>query len=235
MSTRRPLLAFVLLLATVAPAAAQWVSFRIPRNGACFFTNPEFKGDRFCIGVAENLPTLSAVFSRKISSVRLYGKAEVQAFSAAKYEGQQVLISTSVSDLRRPAEQQDAVGWNDRILSLKVVDNPTRQPHARRARAVTDRDPPENGACLFEAARYRGASYCLEAGKREALPENMAKRVSSVRVYGRAHLKVFDGAGFDGYDLEIWSSVRDLREIASRGDIYQNWNDRIASVEVLGE
>lgn len=235
MTSRRVLLCFVLLLVTAAPAAPQWVSFRIPRNGACFFTNPEYKGDRFCVGVAENLPTLSAVFNRKISSVRLYGKAEVQAFSATKFEGQQVLIATSISDLRRPTEQQDAAGWNDRILSLKVVDNPTREPHARRSRAATSQDPPDNGVCFFEAARYRGTAYCIEAGKREVLPETMVKRASSVRVYGNAHAKAFGNAEFDGDEVEIWSSVRDLRELSSRGDINQNWNDRIVSVEVSGD
>ena len=71
---------FTLGLAAAASAQPRWGRQGMPQAGACFFTDKNFKGDRFCVRPGEQLPSLSKGMGDKISSIRLAGGAEVTVF-----------------------------------------------------------------------------------------------------------------------------------------------------------
>lgn len=86
---------------------------------------------------------------------------------------------------------------------------------------------PRNGACFYEDANYRGQYFCVQSGASlDSLPRNVRDAISSVRVYGRAEVNVFDGDVFRG---QTGSFDADVQNLAREG-----WNDMIRSIRVRG-
>jgi len=110
----------VLLLALLAtpaissPAMAQrWGRERFPRDGVCFFKDPNFKGDYFCLRAGDDLGQMPAGMNDKISSIRIVGRAEVVVFKDIRFGGRSARFDADVRNLR-----QD--GWDDMISSIRV-------------------------------------------------------------------------------------------------------------------
>jgi len=62
------------------------------------------------------------------------------------------------------------------------------------------------------------------------VPQGFSDRISSVRLYGRATVVVFQDADFRGRKLEIRDDVVNLQSFqVSPG---HSWNDRISSIRV---
>lgn len=84
---------------------------------------------------------------------------------------------------------------------------------------------PRNGACFYQDSEYRGRYFCAEAGQQlRTLPGGSDDRVSSIRILGRARVRVFKDTRFNGDSLQFDSDVRDLAD--------EDFNDRISSVQV---
>jgi Peptidase inhibitor family I36 len=106
----RRLLAIGVLLALPAAAAAQrFGRGPFPSSGACFFENVGYRGDYFCVGVGR----VPDGMNDRISSIRVFGRADVTVFRDARFVGGSARFDRSVRDLR-------GEGWNDRISSLRV-------------------------------------------------------------------------------------------------------------------
>ena len=62
-----------LLLSHAGPASAQirWGRGNVPRAGACFYENSDFRGRYFCAGPGETLASLPGGMGDEISSVRI--------------------------------------------------------------------------------------------------------------------------------------------------------------------
>jgi hypothetical protein len=85
--------------------------------------------------------------------------------------------------------------------------------------------PPRDGVCFYEDADYRGNYFCARPGDEESsLPSDINDRISSIRVYGRAEVEIFQDPRFLGDKQRFGSDVRDLKS--------ENWNDRISSFQV---
>src|SRR5690348_4705633 len=98
---------FLIVMATLAASVAaqaqfgpNWSSATPPENGACFYEKHDFKGEYFCLDVNSAWDQLNKTFSRKISSVRVIGKANVKAYSGANFAGNSVLINDRTPDLK---------------------------------------------------------------------------------------------------------------------------------------
>ncbi len=86
---------------------------------------------------------------------------------------------------------------------------------------------PRSGACFYEDANYRGQYFCVQSGNSlDSLPRNVRDAISSVRVYGRAEVDVFDGDVFRGQTGRFDSDMQNLAR--------ENWNDMIRSLRVRG-
>ena len=96
----------------------EWDRYPTPNRGACFFTDANFRGHRFCIRAGDRLPFLPAGYGHSISSIRTFGRVRVTAFAARNFSGPSVSFGT-VPDLGYTSNGPFR-GWNDRISSIVV-------------------------------------------------------------------------------------------------------------------
>ena len=116
MTPRKTIMLFVgsVVLATSSPVTAQrWGSGPLPREGACFYRDPNFRGEYFCAGAGENLGRVPSDMNDRISSIRLVGRVEVTVFRDVQFDGRSTRFN---SDIRNLKEE----GWNDLISSIRV-------------------------------------------------------------------------------------------------------------------
>ena len=108
-------LAGTLVLASMTPASAQyfWGRGAFPSAGVCFYEDINFGGRYFCAPVGEEEGRVPRGTNDEISSLRLFGFAEVIVFRADDMRGDSRRFTSSMRDLR------DA-GFNDRISSFVV-------------------------------------------------------------------------------------------------------------------
>jgi len=91
---------------------------------------------------------------------------------------------------------------------------------------------PRSGACFFTDTGFRGNHFCVTKGDRlTRLPGNFGDNISSIQIYGRSRVTVFNDRNFRGGSQELRSSVGDLRTVPFRGG-RNTWNNRISSVMV---
>ena len=86
---------------------------------------------------------------------------------------------------------------------------------------------PRDGACFYEDTQYRGRYFCVDSGDSlDSMPSGANDRVSSIRIFGRADVRVFRDTRFRGESLRVNTSVRDLRD--------ENFDDAISSIRIEG-
>jgi hypothetical protein len=91
---------------------------------------------------------------------------------------------------------------------------------------------PAAGACFFTGSGFRGDHFCVRRGDRLGrLPANFGGNISSVQIFGRSRVLVFNDRNFKGGRQEFRSSVGDLRSVPFRGG-RNTWNNRISSMVV---
>ena len=103
--------------------------------------------------------------------------------------------------------------------------------HPNWDRSWNDRPSPPIGACFFTDAGFRGNRFCVSRGDRlDRLPGNFGDNISSIQVFGRAKVVVFNDRNFSGGRGEFRTSIADLRTQPFRDG--HTWNNRISSVIV---
>ena len=90
-----------------------------PRAGACFYSTAPFRGNRFCVRAGDRIPRLPGNFGNNISSVRIFGRAQVRVFNDSNYRNGSVTLRRSVADLRT-VPFRGGHTWNNRISSIIV-------------------------------------------------------------------------------------------------------------------
>jgi hypothetical protein len=112
---RRTVLALsAALLVLSSPAFAQrWGRERTPRDGACFYEDADYRGDYFCARAGDSIFSLPSDINDRISSIRIFGGAQVTVFSGERLTGRSARFDQDVRNLRRGP-------WNDRISSFEV-------------------------------------------------------------------------------------------------------------------
>ncbi len=107
------LLAGTLTLAGAATVNAQQES--VPRVGACFYEDADYRGTYFCATPGEDRSSMRGMNDR-ISSIRVFGGAEVEVFADNEFNGGARRINRNIPNLMN-------AGWNDRISSFRVRDS----------------------------------------------------------------------------------------------------------------
>lgn len=79
---------------------------------ACFFEDVGYAGQSFCVAAGQNIPNVGFDWNDTISSVRLYGGAQVEACDDAGFGGACTSWSQNVANVGGT--------WNDRVTSLSV-------------------------------------------------------------------------------------------------------------------
>jgi hypothetical protein len=91
--------------------------------------------------------------------------------------------------------------------------------------AQRSRDLPRDGACFYKDANFRGDYFCAEAGDDlSSMPSGANNEVSSIRIFGRVNVRVFEDSRYRGASLRFDSDVRDLQG--------ESFNDKISSIEI---
>jgi hypothetical protein len=84
---------------------------------------------------------------------------------------------------------------------------------------------PQNGACFYRDAEYRGQYVCVSSGNRTgSLPDGLRNEVSSIRIFGRAEVKIYENQNFEGRTAHFTADAPNLEG--------QGWNDKVSAVEV---
>ena len=107
------LVATAVVVSASAAHAQRWGRGGFPRDGVCFYENPDFRGDYFCVRSGDDLRSIPSGMNDRISSLRVYGRAEVIVYKDRNFDGRSATFDGDVRDLRLDI-------WNDRISSIQV-------------------------------------------------------------------------------------------------------------------
>jgi hypothetical protein len=98
----------------VSPAFAQrWGHGELPRQGACFYKDPDFRGEYFCAEAGANINAVPDDMNDEISSMRVFGGADVTLFKDVRFQGRSSRFETDIRNLKQ-------VGWDDLISSIRI-------------------------------------------------------------------------------------------------------------------
>jgi hypothetical protein len=94
--------------------------------------------------------------------------------------------------------------------------------------------PPKAGACFYKDAGFGGNYFCLKIGDRwPSMPPGFNDKISSIRVFNGAVVRVFADNEFQGNSLHVDRDVESLGNIRLRRAPSRSWNDRISSIAVV--
>lgn len=88
-----------------------WGNPQIPREGACFFKDANFRGQFFCIPRGRSYRMLPSGFNDQISSIRVQ-RANVMIFRDQDFSGRSTVFTGDVPNV--------GGAWNDMISSVRV-------------------------------------------------------------------------------------------------------------------
>jgi hypothetical protein len=119
------------------------------------------------------------------------------------------------------------------LIALTVLGFFLTAGHASAQGRNTRDDDRQGGdrVCFFRDINFEGPSWCYRPGDELADLRDRGDEISSIRIFGRARVVVFDMDEFMGASDEFDMDVADLRLRAMEGR--RNWNDRIDSFQVL--
>ena len=103
---------------------------------------------------------------------------------------------------------------------------------AQQGRNNRNDDRDGDRVCFYRDVQFEGPSWCYRPGDELADLRDRGGEISSIRVFGRARVIVYDLDEFMGTSDEFDRDVADLRLRSLEGR--RNWNDRIDSFQVVG-
>jgi hypothetical protein len=102
------------------PPRGDWNGGNWERGGACFYTDPGFRGDYFCMRRGDRRASLGD-YGDRISSIRVFGRARVVVFNDRNFESDRDVTDRDIDDLRNwPVTTKRPHTWNNRISSIRV-------------------------------------------------------------------------------------------------------------------
>jgi hypothetical protein len=191
----------------------------------CVYKDINYQGPEQCYGPGEvsNLGTLR----QSISSMRIYGRATVTVYENTDFRGRSAQFTSDVGDLGRQMMAGNTA-WSDHIDSLRIGGNAGTSNinnNVGRDRASGDQ------VCVYKDINYQGPEQCYGAGEVANLGA-LRQSISSIRVYGRATITVYENTDFRGRSEQFASNVPDLGRQMMAGNTA--WSDHIDSLRIAG-
>jgi hypothetical protein len=115
------------------------------------------------------------------------------------------------------------------VLGVVVASSHLMAQQRDRGNRSNDRD--DDRVCFYRDVEFQGPSWCYNPGDELADLGGRDNEFSSVRIFGRARVIVYDLEEFAGAADEFDMDVADLRLRNMEGS--RNWNDRIESFQVV--
>ena len=94
-------------------------------------------------------------------------------------------------------------------------------------------DRGQERVCFYKDIQYQGTEQCYRPGDEVTTLQSFRNSVSSIRIYGRALVTVYDETNFNGHSMQFDSSAPDLGQVRLGGS--RSWNDKIQSFRVDSE
>lgn len=88
-----------------------WGREALPRAGACFYQDSDFRGQYFCVARGDSYTSLGRGFNDSISSIRVFGSG-VRIYQDRDFRGRSTEVRSDVRNLRG--------SWRDTISSMRV-------------------------------------------------------------------------------------------------------------------
>src|SRR5262245_59506388 len=192
----------------------------------CVYQDSNYRGWEQCFNAGDEIYTF-LLRRNAISSIRVFG-ARVTIYDEPEFRGPSVEFTSDVPDLAR-LTLSPGVSWNDRVESLRILSTSGRLGSDSAAQGVRR----NGGVCVFRDINYQGWEQCYDIGDEIADLRSRNNNISSIRVYGRARIVVYEDREFTGNSDEFSSDVPDLGRRSMDGS--RTWNDRIDSIEVVSD
>lgn len=212
------------------------------RDQVCVYENADYGGWEKCFSVGDSLSDLGRLHD-SISSIRIRGRAQITLFEHENFQGRQVEISSDVPNLGRWNDQADSLrvksgggggggfggGYRDRDRDDDRRDSRRSYDDGRRSSSRGN-----DRVCFYEDAGFRGRSECWDLGDdvRDLRNGGWNDRISSVRIFGRIRVALFEDINFAGQRLVI---DNDLADLSQQFDGRNSWNDRVSSFRISNE
>lgn len=169
----------------------------VPR--VCVYNLVNYGGASTCInaGVSDN--SIGATWNNKITSIRTFGGASIRLCQNANYGGFCNVFSNNVPVL--------GGALNNKASSYDVL-------------------PPEKArVCVYDLPNYAGASRCVNAGTNgPTMPPLWNNKVTSLRTFGGAHIRLCQNPGFGGGCNVFTGNVPTLGGMLNnQASSYQTW------------
>jgi len=87
--------------------------------------------------------------------------------------------------------------------------------------------------CVYRDNYFQGAERCFRAGEEIPNLADNGSGISSIHIYGRARVTLYEDANFRGNSREFTSDVNDLAQVQMSGS--RTWNDRSRSIRVTSD
>jgi hypothetical protein len=139
-------------------AQIRWGNPETPREGVCFYEDADFHGRWFCARAGEDLSEMPRGMNDRISSIRLFGRTEVEVFKDIRYRGASARFATDVRNLQRE-------GWNDIVSSIRVSRGSSSSWRPATALGGADRHAERRRVLLQRCRLPRG--LVLRAARRQ--------------------------------------------------------------------
>jgi Peptidase inhibitor family I36 len=196
----------------------------------CFFRDVQFEGPSWCYRPGDELADLRDR-GNEISSIRISGRARVVVYDLDEFMGVADEFDMDVADLRLRSMERRR-DWNDRIDSFQVVGRRRGGPFGvfgrndRDDRDDRDNRPARDRICVYEEPNYSGRSQCwtVDEDVNNLSGTGWNDRISSVRVFGRAHVELYRDSNYRGGRIRLDRDAPDLGPM--------NWGDQISSFQV---
>jgi hypothetical protein len=213
-----------LTLAALLPREAAAEDERI-RERVCVYEHTDYRGYEQCFPGGADINDLGRL-SNQISSVRIIGRARITLFDYDNFRGRDISITDDVPDLRRFGS------FNDQADSLRVSSGGGFRDRGNRGDDRRyDRSSGEDRVCFFEHTQFRGRSECFDL--RDDVTDLRASgwndRISSVRIFGRTRVALFEDVNFGGQRLVIENDIADLTQVSAGR---RSWNDLVSSFRI---
>jgi hypothetical protein len=91
---------------------------------------------------------------------------------------------------------------------------------------------PHDGACFFTGANFTGDYFCEPRGSVLNVPGGFNDKISSIQVYGRVTITIYNDGNYQGLSAVTRQSVSDLRAWRIQGYSNKDWNNRISSMRL---
>ena len=118
------------------------------------------------------------------------------------------------------------------IAGLTLVFTGIPAAEAQFGRDRNNRGNDRDEVCVYHDNYYQGQQQCFRPGDEIGDLGGLNRNISSIHVYGRARVTLYEGRNFQGNSVEFNNDVTDLARVSMNGS--NSWNDRAGSLRVSG-